>query len=202
MPICLRWHLRAFSTNPSKAEVYNMDAASNENWNLVHLRPNSEELARRNLQRQGVNVFSPFEEFTIRKANRLISSHRNLFPGYFFVQFDHHIVRFRSINSTIGVNRLVSFRDNVPARVPGALVHELMERCDAHGKIRPLSEISVGQAALIKKGPFADMVGNIINIDRQKRVWLLLDLLGREVHVSIDICDIQASKLCNKSQNL
>lgn len=170
-----------------------MNDTSNEHWNLVHLRPNSEELARRNLQRQGVNVFSPFEEVTIRRANRLISSRSNLFPGYFFVQFDHHTVRFRSINSTIGVNRLVSFRDNVPARVPGALVRELMERSDAYGRIRPLSEINVGQTVIVKKGPFADMVGNIVKADRQKRVWLLLELLGKATHVSIDICDIQVS---------
>lgn len=170
-----------------------MDDTSNGNWNLVHLRPNSEELARRNLQRQGVNVFSPFEEVTIRKANRQILSRRPLFPGYFFIQFDYHIVRFRSINSTIGVNRLVSFRDNVPARVPHALIHDLMERCDENGKIRPPSEINVGQTVVVKRGPFADMVGSIVKADRQKRVWLLLNLLGMATHVSIDICDIQVS---------
>lgn len=179
-----------------------MTDTSDKIWNLVHLRPNAEDLARRNLLRQGVNVFSPFEEVTVRRANHLISSRRNLFPGYFFVNFDHHIVRYRSINSTIGVNRLVSFRDNMPARVPGALMRELMERCDAHGKIRPLSEISVGQTALVKKGPFAEMVGNIVNVDRPNRVWILLDLLGREVNVSIDICDIQTSNSCGKSQIL
>lgn len=170
-----------------------MIATSDEVWNLVHLRPNAEELARRNLLRQGVKVFSPFEEVTIRRGNRLISSRSNLFPGYFFVHFDYHAVRFRSINSTIGVNRLVSFRDNVPARVPSALMREIMERCDAQGKILPPSEISVGQTAVVKKGPFANMVGNIINIDRKQRAWLLLDLLSQSTPVSVNISDIYIS---------
>lgn len=160
-------------------------------WHLVHLRPNAENVARRNLLRQGVKVFCPFEEITIRKKNQHIHERRSLFPGYLFVSFDPHNTRWGSINSTLGVNRLVSFRNNIPAEVPYALIFGIMNRCDPTGKLLPITSIKKGLSVVVRKGPFVDFIGSIDDIASDQRVWVLLNILGKSTRVSLNPSDLQ-----------
>lgn len=82
-------------------------------WYVVQIKPNAEAIAKRNLLRQGLNVFAPFEDVTTRKANKLVEVRRPLFSGYLFVRFDSQFVRWRTVNSTVGVNRLVFFQRTI-----------------------------------------------------------------------------------------
>ena len=78
-------------------------------WHLIQFKPNAHRLAQRNLKRQDFEVFLPMQEITRRKASRFVSDLRPLFPGYMFVGVDSRAAPWRTINSTIGVSRLVSF---------------------------------------------------------------------------------------------
>lgn len=160
-------------------------------WHLVHLRPNAEDIARRNLLRQGVTVFCPFEEITVRKKNQHNRGRRTLFPGYLFVSFDPHSIRWGSINSTLGVNRLVSFRENIPAQVPYALISGIMSRCDPTGKLLPITSIEKGLSVVVRRGPFVDFIGHLDDIASDQRVWVLLNILGKSTRVSLNPGDLQ-----------
>lgn len=118
-------------------------------WYVAQLKPNAEAIAKRNLLRQGLKVFAPFEEVTTRKANKLTEARRSLFPGYLFVSFDPRSVRWRTVNSTLGVNRLISFSENHPAQVPPALMLSLEKRCDASGKLLPPAMLEAGKIVRI-----------------------------------------------------
>ena len=78
-------------------------------WYLIQFKPNSHRLAERNLQRQGFETFLPMQKITRRKASRFVSDLKPLFPGYMFVSVNSDLAPWRSINSTIGVSKLVSF---------------------------------------------------------------------------------------------
>src|SRR3954471_8443199 len=76
-------------------------------WYLAQVRPNSFQIAERNLARQSFPVFCPTQEETRRRAGRFVLVTQPLFPGYLFVSFNPASAAWRAINSTYGVSRLV-----------------------------------------------------------------------------------------------
>src|SRR6056297_1264965 len=109
---------------------------SNASWFLAQVKPNCVNIAAKNLRRQGFQTFLPLEDQTRRHKGKFVSTMRPLFPGYIFVAFDVASGSWRTINSTYGITRLVSFGTE-PKAVPAKLVEQLMLRCDANGKLLP-----------------------------------------------------------------
>ncbi len=160
-------------------------------WFVVQLKPNAEAIAKRNLLRQGINIFAPFEEVTARKARKLVQACKALFPGYLFVSFDQDAVRWRTVNSTLGVSRLVSFADDRPAQVPLGLISSLMRRCDPSGKLLPPRFLHGGDVVRVTNGPFADFIGTVEQLAPDQRIWVLLDILGKNTRVAIRSADLR-----------
>lgn len=154
-------------------------------WYVVQLKPNAEAIAKRNLLRQGIQIFAPFEDVTVRKARKLVQACKALFPGYLFVSFDQDAIRWRTVNSTTGVCRLVSFADDRPAQVPPELISSLMQRCDPSGKLLPPRLLHEGDTVRVTNGPFADFIGTFEQLAPDQRNWVLLDILGKDTRVAI-----------------
>jgi len=64
------------------------------------LKPNSDVIAQRNLQRQGFITFLPRFQKTGCKGTRFREARRPLFPGDIFVSVSVADGRWRAINST------------------------------------------------------------------------------------------------------
>lgn len=154
-------------------------------WFLAQLKPNSHRIAERNLRRQGFTTFLPMQERTRSRNGKFTTSLEPLFPGYVFVAFDTARGGWRAINATYGVSRLVSL-GSAPAAVPRELVAHLMQRCDATGKLCPLQDLQQGDPVRFTSGPFADFVTRIEEIATDRRVWVLLELMGRPTRVAVD----------------
>ncbi len=153
-------------------------------WFLAQLRPNCVSIAERNLKRQGFRTFLPMEEGTIRRRGRFTPALLPLFPGYMFVSFDTEAGHWRAINSTYGVTKLVSF-GAAPAPVPLDLVSQLMLRCDVSGKLLPPKLLKPGDPVRITTGPFAEFVGEVERIAPDRRVWVLMEIMGGETRVAV-----------------
>ena len=153
-------------------------------WYLVHARPNCERKAELNLRAQGLTTFLPEIEKTIRHARRLANVRRPLFARYLFVSLDVHRDAWSSINSTIGVSRLVA-QDGRPAAVPFGIVEALLAHSDA-GLTRLDHSLAQGQRVRILSGPLAEFTATIMRLDARRRVDLLLEIMGSAVTVSVD----------------
>lgn len=158
---------------------------------MVQHKPNAEALAIRNLERQSIDVFAPFEMGLRRFGSKTRPVRKALFPGYIFVHFDIGDFRWRAVNSTVGVSRLVRFGSDHPAPVPGDLMQSLMSRCDWSGCLLPPTEFQPGDQVRVKAGPFADFVGTVEKMGAQQRVWLLLEFLGRATRVAVDAVELK-----------
>ena len=154
-------------------------------WFLLQFKPNSHRLAERNLNRQGFETFLPLLEVTKYKYNRHLSDLRPLFPGYMFVAFDPETGPWRQINSTIGVSKLVSFGDQ-PSPIPFDLISGLMARCSSVGKLLPPNQLDKGDAVQLLTGPFTNYIAKVETIDAEQRVWVLMELMGRVMRISVD----------------
>lgn len=153
-------------------------------WYLAQLRPNCAALAKRNLARQGFGSFLPLERYTKRSGKRLMPAKRPYFPGYLFVSVAAHSSPWRAILSTSGISQLVRFGDK-PSPVPSSLVSELQRACDDDGCLSLHAEFKEGESVRIARGPFAGLVGRIDQLTPEKRVWVLLDVIGKSTRVSI-----------------
>jgi transcription elongation factor/antiterminator RfaH len=153
-------------------------------WYLVHTRPNSERKAEINLQAQGLKTFLPQIEKTIRHARRLATVRRPLFARYLFVSLDIGRDRWISINSTIGVSRLVA-QESTPIAVPFGVVETLLTHSDA-GLTRLDHSLAQGQRVRILSGPLADFTATVMRLDARRRVDVLLEIMGGAVSVSVD----------------
>jgi transcriptional antiterminator RfaH len=155
-----------------------------EEWFVVQFKPNSYNIAERNLKRQGLETFLPLQEITKRQETRFVSEFRPLFPGYMFVRLDSQASLWRKVNSTYGVSRIISF-NNLPAAVPIALVSALLDRCDDKGRLISNADLAEGDKIKVIDGPFAEFVGTVETINMEKRIWLLLEFMGQSTRIQV-----------------
>lgn len=164
---------------------------SNTGWFLAQIKPNCATIANRNLQRQGFETFLPMEEETRQRNGKFVTTKRPLFPGYIFVAFDANHGLWRSVNSTYGVTKLVSFGKD-PAQVPYELVSQLRQRCDESGALLPPESLTPGDQVTLTKGPFAHFVAEVEKIDPDQRVWVLMDVMGGQTRVAVGADQLRA----------
>lgn len=153
-------------------------------WFLAQLKPNSAKIAERNLKRQSFQTFLPVEEVTERGKSTFVTAEKPMFPGYIFVAFDVAKGGWRAINATQGITRLVSF-GAAPAPVPQDIVAGLMQRCDGQGKLISSTRLNPGDQVVLPSGPFANFVATVDRIESDRRVWVLLDIMGGKTRVAV-----------------
>ncbi len=160
-------------------------------WFLAQLKPNCAKVAERNLTRQGFRTFLPVEEVTRRSRSTFVTAETPLFPGYIFVAFDVEKGGWRAINSTHGVAHLISF-GAAPTPVPRDAFAALVQRCDGQGKLIPSPPLQSGDRVIMPCGPFAEFVATVDKIEPDRRVWILLDMMGGKTRVAVPSDQVRA----------
>lgn len=153
-------------------------------WFLAQLKPNCASIAEKNLRQQGFETFLPLEEQTRQHKGKFVTTSRPLFPGYIFVAFDITHGLWRAVKSTYGITRLVSFGQQ-PATVPPDLVAQLILSCDGNGKLLPSQILKSGDQVTLTKGPFANFVAEVVKIAPDRRVWVLMNIMGAQTRVAV-----------------
>jgi transcriptional antiterminator RfaH len=149
---------------------------------VVHTQPHAESRAVDNLERQAFNTFCPRTRRTVRHARKLMPVLAPLFPNYLFVRLDMRRDRWRSVNGTRGVVRIIT-QGEVPLAVPRGVVEALQARMGGDGAIDLSGSLKVGDVVRICDGPFAEFIGTLEQLDGAGRVRVLLNLMGRAVSV-------------------
>ena len=60
-----------------------------------------------------------------------------------------------------------------------------MLRCDVSGKLLPPKLLKPGDQVRITTGPFAEFVGEVESIAPDRRVWVLMEIMGGETRVAV-----------------
>jgi transcriptional antiterminator RfaH len=162
------------------------ECADASRWLAVHTHARSEHKAALNLRKQGFETYLPQYLRVRRHARRIEQCHAPLFPRYLFARVDLTRQGWRVINSTIGVNHVVS-NGSFPAAVPDGLIATIREREDAEGFVRigRIAPPKPGDVIRIIAGPMIDQAG-IFECERERdRVVVLLNLIGTTTRVTI-----------------
>ena len=144
---------------------------------MVRTQPHRESQAERQLANQHFRIFL---RIFAHGPGEIVSA--PLFPGYLFVILDLTRDRWRSVNGTYGVDRLLSHA-GAPEPVPHGLVEQLLSATDAEGIVRLHPNLQNGQMVRVSSGPFANFVGRLQHLDDSGRVRILLEVLGGKVPV-------------------
>jgi transcriptional antiterminator RfaH len=151
-------------------------------WFILQFKSNSHRLAVKNLNRQRFETFLPLHETTSRRTSRFIDTTKPLFPGYMFIRFDKAESEWHKINSTYGVSRLITF-NSILKSIPTTFVDSLMMRYDLPGKLLPIKKLKKGDHVTVLKGPFANFIATVEKYEADQRIWILMDLMGRETKI-------------------
>jgi len=157
-----------------------------KNWYVVYTHANSEVKARENLLRQGFTTLLPTYKRWRSHARKRELVERPLFPRYLFVALDMFDQRWRPILSTVGVCDLVR-RGNAPTPMPSGLTEEIGERAalGIFDRLSPVDGLRQGDVVRVMEGPFRDLIGRFAGVADNDRVFVLLDLLGRQVKTTL-----------------
>jgi transcriptional antiterminator RfaH len=155
-----------------------------ERWYVARTLPQRELQAAKQLANQEFRAFLPRYWKNRRHARRVETISAPLFPRYIFVVLDRSRDRWRSINGTLGVERLL-MQGGEPHPVPRGVVESLINSIDASGNIQFHYQLKEGQSLKVTAGPFADLVGTLERLDDHGRVRILLELMGGPVRVTL-----------------
>jgi transcriptional antiterminator RfaH len=165
-----------------------MSEALGTRWFAVYTQVNGEAKAAQNLLRQGFCIYLPRYLKRRCHARKVDFVAKPLFPRYMFVAIDMATQRWRAVQSTQGVSRLVCNGDE-PAAVPSRLLGALKLREDDRGFVRVEAKpaLAPGDRVRVLAGAFVDTAALFDGMGDHDRVAILLDMLGRKVRVHLDV---------------
>jgi len=163
---------------------WGLSLGEQERWYVARTLPQRELRAAQQLANQGFRSFVPRYWKNRRHARKVETVSVPLFPRYIFTILDRRRDRWRSINGTFGVDRLITCGGE-PQPVPHGIVESLIEATDAGGNIQFDFDLKRGQSVRVTAGPFADFVGELENLDDNGRVRVLLEIMGGKMRVAL-----------------
>ena len=110
-----------------------------ERWYVATTSPHKERVAEANLAKQNYRSFLPIHLETRRHARKFKTVLAPVFPSYIFVVLDVGRQRWRSVNGTLGVQRLIADGERPLAVAPGVVetfdsVERSARRFDLQGR--------------------------------------------------------------------
>jgi transcriptional antiterminator RfaH len=163
-------------------------------WYVVQTHINAEPKAASNLTRQGFQIYLPRYVKRRSHARKIEKVAAPLFPRYIFVCVNVATQRWRSIQSTLGVSRLVT-NGSRPSPIAQNVVSALRAREDESGfiQLNPTRGFSLGEKVRITSGVFDGNLGLYDGMSGRDRVAIMLEILGGRVRVSLEADLIEAA---------
>jgi transcription elongation factor/antiterminator RfaH len=166
--------------------------SSDFRWYVAQTRARNEQLAKVNLEAQKFDVFLPQILKTVRHARQLRTKKVAVFPGYLFINLNPDQQRWRSVNGTIGVSRLLTANER-PAPAPCGVVEALMSYVDEQGYCQLNHDLVAGQRVSVVQGPFVRLMGEVLSMDEKGRTRVLLEIMGGKVITLLDRTSLEAA---------
>jgi transcriptional antiterminator RfaH len=160
-------------------------------WFAIHTRAHAEKQAAAHLRSQGFTTYLPCYAKRRSHARRIEMVQAPVFPRYLFIQMDEQSAPWRVVRSTVGVVDIVRLGER-PAPVPAGIVEAIQAREGRDGLVclARHAAFNKGERLRIAAGPFQGQTGLFEGAGDDERVVILLELLGRDIRVSLPAMDV------------
>ena len=165
-----------------------------KHWYAVHSKPRQEATAELNLQRQGYTTYLPRTSLRKLRRGQWMKAVEPLFPRYLFMQLNPVVDNIAPVRSTRGAVGLVRIGNDLRP-VPDDVIAYLKQAEDSAGHLRLVDDWPhrAGDRVEILQGPFVGLTGVYQMQLAESRALLLIELLGRDNEVRVDIHAIAAT---------
>lgn len=155
-------------------------------WLVVTCKPRQETIAQENLLRQGFTVYLPRIQVKKRNKDKWIDKVEALFPRYLFIQLDTDLKSIAPVRSTRGVVGVVRFGEQ-PAVIADELIAAIRQRENPQSNLHQETKalFAPGERVSFAGANFAGLEGIFLADDGEKRVIIMLEMLGKLNKVSI-----------------
>jgi transcription antitermination factor NusG len=152
-------------------------------WFAVQTRTRYENLAAKQLNGRGYEVFLPYYQCKRRWSDRMQEFEVPLFPGYLFCRLN--LLDRLPILTTPGVIQIVGI-GKTPIPVDEEEVIALQTAVQTEVPRHPWPFLKVGQKVRVEAGPLCGLEGVLLNFKGSYRLVLSVSLLQRSVAVEVD----------------
>jgi transcriptional antiterminator RfaH len=173
-------------------------------WFAVMTGPRMEFTADRNLRRQGLHTWLPFQrirrkrKLPNRPGFRLDWVEEPYFPRYLFVALRKPTESVYQINETDGIATVV-YQGGEPLPIPHGVIDELMGRANGDGLVGVVDPTKRKRFApgdhvrFVDDSPFAGLLA-LVNIDKGPNIRLWVDVLGKKHAISVPPSAVAAAR--------
>lgn len=160
-----------------------MPAGIAESWYVLHVRSRHEQVVFSQLAAKDHEAFVPCYTEKRKWADRWKSVTLPLFPGYVFCRFDAG--KRTSVISTSGVIDIVR-AGTEPAPIKTSVIDAIRTAVNSPLFTEPYAGLVKGQSVVMTDGPLVGLTGHLIEIRKNLRLVISVELLNRSVLVEID----------------
>jgi len=153
-------------------------------WYAIETKTRLEKMAASLLQNKGYEVFLPLYKVRRQWSDRIKVLEQALFPGYFFSRLAEG-QRTLPILTTPYVRAIVGV-GGTPQPVPEEEIAAVRAIVESKLPAMPWPYLEAGQRIRITYGPLAGVEGFLLNIKKQHRLIVSVEMLKRSVCVEID----------------
>jgi transcriptional antiterminator RfaH len=163
-------------------------------WYVAITKTNQEQLAERELRKQGYFPWNPRVRVTVPYKTKEGEKHRlcirSYFPNYIFVRFDALVDRWWPIKSTKGVTDVIT-QNEFPVPVRRGVIEMMMASCGEGFLLdervdEVIRELHIGDSVKIKEGAFSGLKGTVSKMSSHEKVSVILSIFGRDNVVDLD----------------
>lgn len=192
----------------SESEAISADREDNQNsnpnarWYVVHTYSGHENrvaqtlkqrVESEHLQDKILDVLVPTQDKIEIRSGKKETVKEKIFPGYILVKMILDDNTWLAVRTTQGVTSFVGM-GNKPTAISDSEVNSIVKFMEAGGQPTYKTVFGEGDTVKIIDGPFADFIGKVETVDKEKgKVRVLVSIFGRETPVELDF--LQVNKL-------
>lgn len=203
------------STEPAEPEVEKTEETSEETadeqpqedpsgarWYVVHTYSGHENkvaaalkqrVEAEHLGEKIVEVLVPTQEKIEIRGGKKETVKEKIFPGYILVKMVLDDISWLAVRTTQGVTSFIGM-SNKPTPIPESEVRSIVNFMSQGAQPTYKQIFSEGDTVKIVDGPFAEFIGKVDSVDKEKgKVKVLVSIFGRETPVELDF--LQVAKL-------
>ena len=187
----------------SPEEEAEIERRSKMQWFVVHANTGHENKVKRNIEMAIKSnhmeeyfgeVLVATQEVTEMKNGKRVPVKRKFFPSYILVEMIMNKETQHFINSIPGVTRFIGGTPLKPQPITKAEVDRILGRMSTPEEAKETLEIpyEVGESVQVMDGPFAEWIGIINEINRDKgKLKVMISIFGSETPVELDFLQVK-----------
>lgn len=156
-------------------------------WYVAYTKPRLEHVAQVNLEQQGFRVYLPRFKTLVRKTGCPAAvTYPPMFPRYVFFQPQRPEQSLATVRSTRGVSTLLRF-GNLAAMLDDCALNGIQQAEEIRNTadLTPTGRFKPGSQVRFVEGPLQGLQA-LVQTTANKRITLLLDILGRPTTVTAE----------------